>query len=116
MDRVKPITIRDNEKGVEYTLQFNRESVQFTNMQGFRLSDLTDNPEGMLPILFYGAFRMHHKNVSRQKTDDILWNEIAPVPQDFVIRLIDLYCEPRNALIGDETTEEPKNSKMTVEL
>lgn len=114
MDRVKPITIRDNEKGVEYTLQFNRESVLFTNNQGFRASDLTDNLEGMLPILFYGAFRMHHKDVARNKTNALL-DELAPVSQDFVVRLLELYAEPRNALVNDEPTER-KNSNLTVEL
>lgn len=114
MDRVKPITIRDNEKGVEYTLQFNRESVLFTNNQGFRASDMTDNLEGMLPILFYGAFRMHHKDVARNRTNALL-DEIAPVSQDFVVRLLELYAEPRNALVNDEPTER-KNSNLTVEM
>ena len=116
MERVKPIIIRDAEKGVEYTLQFNRESVKFTNMQGFKLSELTDNPEVMLPILFYGAFRWHHKDVSRQRTDKMLWDEISPVPQDFVVRLMDLYLEPRDSLINDEPSEERKNSNLTVEF
>lgn len=114
MDRVKPITIRDNEKGVEYTLQFNRESVLFTNNQGFRASDMTDNLEGMLPILFYGAFRMHHKDIARNRTNALL-DEIAPVSQDFVVRLLELYAEPRNALVNDEPTER-KNSNLTVEM
>ena len=114
MDRVKPITIRDNEKGIEYTLQFNRESVLFTNNQGFRASDMTDHLEGMLPILFYGAFRMHHKDIARNRTNALL-DEIAPVSQDFVVRLLELYAEPRNALVNDEPTER-KNSNLTVEM
>ena len=115
MEKVKPIVIRDNEKGIEYTLQFNRESVLFTNNQGFRASDMTDNLEGMLPILFYGAFRMHHQNVARNRTNALL-NELAPVSQDFVIRLLELYAEPRNALVSDDPEEESKNSNLTVEM
>lgn len=115
MERVKPIVIRDAEKGVEYTLQFNRESVLFTNNQGFRASDMTDNLEGMLPILFYGAFRMHHKEVARNKTNALL-DELAPVSQDFVVRLLELYAEPRNALVNDNPDAERKNSNLTVEL
>ena len=115
MDRVKPIIIRDAEKGVEYTLQFNRESALFTNNQGFRPSDMTDNLEGMLPILFYGAFRMHHKDVSRHRTNQLL-EELIPVSQEFLTRLVELYAEPRNALVNDNPTEERKNPNLTVDL
>lgn len=111
---MKPIKITDSEKGIEYTLEFNRESVIFTNNQGFKASELTDNLEGMLPILFYGAFRMHHRDISRQKTDKMLWEDIGEVSQDFIVRLVELYTEPRNALIKDDA--KPKNSNLTVEL
>lgn len=114
MDRVKPIVIRDNEKGVEYTLQFDFASAKFTNNQGFKISEMSDNIEVMLPILFYGAFRMHHKDVARNKTDALL-QEISPVSQDFVIRLLELYSEPRSVLVSDEPVER-KNSNLTVEL
>ena len=116
MDRVKPIVIRDRENGIEYTLQFNRSSVEFTNSQGFKMSELMDNVETMLPILFYGAFRMHHRNIARSTTDKMLWEEISPVSQDFIVRLIDLYTEPRQALINDDPEAERKNPNMTVEL
>lgn len=114
MDRVKPIVIRDNEKGVEYTLQFNRESALFTNNQGFKPSEMTDNLEGMLPILFYGAFRMHHKDVARSKTNALL-EELLPLSDEFLTRLIELYAEPRQALVNNEPAER-KNPNLTVEL
>lgn len=113
---VKPIELKV-ENGDVYTLEFNRESVIFTNRQGFKLSDFGDNMEEMLPILWYGAFRMHHKNISRQKTDKLL-EDIGGLTGEAAERLIMLYGQPRKSLFRDEdeveTDENPR--KATLQL
>ena len=113
---VKPMGLTDQETGEHYDLEFSRSSVVFTNKQGFKISELYDNMEEMLPILFYGAFRMHHQNVSRQKTDKILFEDLGGLSDAALERLIALYAAPRKALIREEGEDEVKNSKMTVEL
>lgn len=114
-EQVAPIRLHD-ENGDEFTLEFNRESVIFTNRQGFKLSEFSDNMEEMLPVLWYGAFRMHHKNLSRQKTDRLLEN-IGGLTGEAAERLIMLYGAPRKSLFRDEEDEEAENPpKVRLEL
>lgn len=117
-ERVKPLLLTDNETGDKYTLEYSRESVVFTNKQGFKVSEVDDNPEEMIPILFYGSFRKNHKNISRQKTDKILFEDLQGLSPAALERLIMLYGEPRKTLINNtaENGGEPKNEKMTLEL
>ena len=115
---IKPIILTDTDTGDRYELEFSLESVKFTNRQGFKASELQDNPEEMLPILFFGAFRMHHKNVSRAQTDDILLNKLGGLTDTAAARLLELYAAPRNALVRADDADEDaeKNARMTVEL
>ena len=70
-EQVKPIIIHDGENQIDYTLEFNRETIRFAEARGFDIDDVGKYPMSKLPELFYYAFRMHHKNVSREKTDRI---------------------------------------------
>ena len=115
---IKPIVLTDTDTGEKYELEFNLDSVKFTNRQGFKVSELTDNPEEMLPILFYGAFRMHHKNVSRQQTDDMLINKLKGLSDAVAARLLELYAAPRNTLVraDDDGEGGAKNATMVAEI
>lgn len=114
-ETINPIII--TYEGVEYTLEFDNESAVFTNRQGFKPTDMFDNIEEMLPILFYGAFRKHHKNVARLQTDKIL-AEADGLPKSVVNQLMELYAVPRNSLIRDDDTDEEtaKNRKVTFQF
>jgi len=112
-ERIKPIVIRDNESNTEYTLEFNRESVRFAEARGFDIRDLDRFPMTKLPELFFYAFRMHHKNISRDKTDKILFDDLGGMPDGMAERLGALYGVPFNALANDG---EAKNGRMTVEM
>lgn len=120
-DKINPIKIKIEEDNIVYTLEFSRETVIFTNNQGFVRSEFEDRFEEMLPILFYGAFRMHHKKVSRNETDRILNEVLRGLKKDEIFRLLELYLAPRNALIRDDDDEEDddensKNCRATVIL
>lgn len=110
----KPIIFTDPETEEKFTLEFSRESVVFTNRQGFKLSDFNDNIEEMLPILWYGAFRKNHKNVSRQKTDHYLFDVLEGLTDAQATRLIQLYGDPRKALIKNDEEDGKNASKMLV--
>ena len=114
--KVEPIILTDSETGEKYTLEFSRESVVFTNRQGFNVSEMASNSMEMLPILFYGSFRMHHRNISRQRTDKILFEDLKGLSQAAVERLIMLYNAPHKALIHEEEEYDSKNSRMTIQL
>ena len=113
-ERVKPIIIHDGENGIDYTLEFNRESVRFAEARGFDINDVGKYSMTKLPELFFYAFRMHHKNVSREKTDRILFEDLGGMPEGMAERLGALYGVPFEALTNSE--DKAKNSKMTVEL
>lgn len=114
-ERIKPIILHDTENGAEYTLEFNRESIKFAEARGFAIADIDRYPMTKIPELFFYAFRMHHKNVSREKTDRIIfedWGGIGNIPDGLLERLGQLWAEPFTTLKGEET---PKNA-VTVEL
>ncbi len=110
----KPIIIKDPDKGQTYTLEFSRETVKFAESRGFDISDVAKFPMSKIPELFFYAFRMHHKNLSRSQTDKILYEGLGGVPEGLMERLGQLYSAPFDTLILDEGAE--KNGTMTVEL
>ena len=112
-ERVKPIIIHDVDNGIDYTLEFNRETIKFAESRGFSMADVDRYPMTKLPELFWYAFRMHHMNVSRQKTDKIFFEDLGGLSEEVGTRLGELYAVPYNALNGKGTG---KNSKVTVEL
>lgn len=114
-EQVKPIIIHDEENGIDYTLEFNRETIRFAEARGFDIDEVSKFPMSKLPELFYYAFRMHHKNVSREKTDRILFDDLGGMPNGMAERLGALYAAPFEALTNADENK-TKNSKMTVEF
>ena len=112
---IKPIILKFDD-GREYTLEFNRESVKFAESRGFDINELTKFPMTRLPELFYYAFRMHHRNVSRAETDRILLDELGGLPQGMFERLGELYGAPFQALSREATDGDAKNLGVTVEM
>lgn len=114
-EQVKPIIIHDMENQIDYTLEFNRETVRFAEARGFDIDDVPKFPMTKIPELFFYAFRMHHPTVSRQKTDKILFEDLGGLPEGMAERLGALYSAPFMALANNDENK-AKNSKMTVEF
>lgn len=112
-EKIKPIVITDSENGDIFTLEFNRESIRFAESKGFNVEDISNKPMTALPNLFFYAFRMHHKNLSREKVDKI-YDKLGGLTTAMVERLGALYAVPFETLLQDE--EDLKNAKMTVEM
>ena len=110
---VKPIILKC--KDTEYTLEFNRESVKFAEMHGFKIDNVTEFPMTYIPELFFYSFRMHHSNLAKNQVDKIL-DELGTLPEGFITRLMELYVQPFDTLIGNVEGEERKNSKWTVDM
>ena len=111
---VKPIIIKSDTE--EFTLEFNRESIKVAEMRGFKIDEVSSFPMTKVPELFFYAFRMHHKNISRERTDKLLFEELGGIPEGLIERLGELYAQPFEALNIVEEGEERKNSKWAVEL
>lgn len=114
-EKVRPIIIHDEDNQIDYTLEFNRETIRFAEQRGFDIDDVGKYPMTKLPELFFYAFRMHHKNVSREKTDRILFDDLGGMPSGMAERLGALYAAPFEALTNSEDNK-AKNSKVTVEF
>ena len=107
MNEVKPIVVTDDETGMEFTLEFNRESVRFAESRGFKILDVGDYPMTKIPELWFYAFRMHHKNVARAKTDALLYG-LGGIPDGLLERLGELYAAPFSVLTDGQTDENPR--------
>ena len=109
----KPATIT-YEDGLEYTLEFNRKTVSDCEKAGFD-SDLLDKmPMTQMPLLFHYAFKMHHPTISKQRTDEILFDDLGGLSTGLANRLVELYNAALSTLIAEE--KEPKNAKAKVVL
>lgn len=115
-EKIKPLVLTDNETGEKYTLEFSRESVKFAEARGFTIEDSVKFPQTKIPDLFYFAFRKNHRNISRERTDRMLYDDLQGLSTAAIERLLMLYQEPQNALIRTDEDGEPKNARMTVEL
>ena len=113
-ERVKPIVLHDHETGMDYTLEFDRDSVRFAEDRGFDPADVVKYPMTKIPELFFFSFRMHHKNIARANTDHILFDVLGGMPDGMAERLGALYAAPFEALKNSGDTA--KNSRMTVEM
>ena len=115
-ERVKPIIIHDAENNEEYTLEFNRETILFAEGRKFDIDDVGRFPMTKIPELFWYAFRMHHKSMSKQQTDQIFFEKLGfeGVPDGFATRLGELYNAPFTATVGNDNVA--KNPNVTVEL
>lgn len=99
--------LKINYKDNEYTLEYNRRSVEQLERQGFVASEITSKPMTVLPTLFMGAFLKNHRKVKREIIDDIFSN--LTNKQDLVAKLAEMYNEPIEALF-DEPEEDEGNA------
>lgn len=59
-------------EGKDYTLEYTRRTVQQMEAEGFVGEDVEKRPMTLLPALFAGAFKAHHRFVKQEVIDKIL--------------------------------------------
>ena len=97
-------------KGTKYTLEFTRRTVEQMEREGFVADDLKAKPVSMLPTLFAGAFKAHHRYVKPDVIDEIYSKMTNKA--DLIGKLAEMYNEPIMALI-DEPVESSENLTWT---
>ena len=95
------------DKTGEYTLEYNRRSIEQMERTGFVVSDITDKPMTVLPALFAGAFLKNHRKVKRDAIDAIF--DRVSDKQGLIGKLAEMYNEPIEALL-DEPEEDEGNA------
>lgn len=93
-------------EGAKYTLTFSRRTVQTLTRNGFKLDMISEQPAIGIPMLFRGAFMVHHRNIKDSLTDEI-WEKI-PNKQDFIGALAEMFADPINTLLGDPDENDEK--------
>ena len=120
IEQIKPIVLRFADTNQTYTLEFNRATVSFAEKRGFPLTPtngeeiINTRPAEVIPDLFYYAFQMHHKGISKAITDKILFEDLGGLTSEMLERLILLHTLGYETLINGE--EKPKNANLVVEL
>lgn len=108
-----PITLR-YEDGRVYTLEFSRDTVKLTEESGFERNKVSNHEMTQVPLLFFGAFKMHHPEVTKEETDKILFEDLGGLSDALSSKLIALYNEPYESLFNEEG--KVKNPNLTVLL
>lgn len=90
-------------KGKEYTLEFNRRSIEKMEANGFDINTAPNTPVTTIRVLFEGAFLMHHPYVDKRVIAEI-YDEFTN-KQDLLNALIEMYSEPIQALSEDSKSK-----------
>lgn len=97
-------------KGIQYTLEYTRKSVEQMEREGFIAEDIKIKPMSMLPTLFAGAFKAHHRFVKAELIDEIFSKMTNK--GELIGTLAEMYNEPIMALI-EEPAESSENLNWT---
>ena len=97
-------------KGIQYTLEYTRRTVEQMEREGFVAEDIQTKPMTMLPTLFAGAFKAHHRYVKTEVINEIFSKMTNK--GDLIGKLAEMYNEPLMALI-DEPAESSENLTWT---
>lgn len=101
-EKLNPMIITDPEEGREYTLEYNRRSVAKTEQAGFNINELETKGMTMIPLMFWGAFLMHHPYMTKDQTDRILFDCLHGLKAEEMEHLGKLYAASFKTLAADE--------------
>ena len=91
-------------EGKDYTLEYTRRTIRQMEDEGFVANDIDDRPMTLLPALFAGAFKAHHKFVKRDVIDKIY--AAMANKEELISKLAEMYNEPIMSLMDEpEDTE-----------
>ena len=97
-------------KGKEYTLEYTRSTARAVEQMGYKNDELADMPVTMIPLLVYGAFMRHHRDLKQKEMDEIYDNIVGKVGKEgeegFINVLREMYAETANTLMEDTAVDE----------
>ena len=99
-------TITFDYNGKHWVLEFNARTAKEVQQSGFSASDVADKSLVMLPLLWHGAFLMHHRGERAKTIDDMLL--LMGDRMSLFEKLLDMYNEPVEALIDEPEDESVK--------
>lgn len=104
-----------NEK---YILEYSRLTASAIEKQGFVLDELTSKPNIMIPMLVYGAFMKHHRDLKQKVIDEIYANIVNKTGKEgedgFIGVLAEMYAETVSTLTDETAVDEGNAATWTV--
>jgi hypothetical protein len=91
----------------EYTLEFTRRTVKQMEDEGFVAQDIDRKPMTLLPALFAGAFKAHHRFVKQDVIDKIYAG--MPHKDELIGKLAEMYNDPIVTLMEEPDEKAVKN-------
>jgi hypothetical protein len=91
-------------EGKDYTLEYTRRTVQQMEAEGFVTEDVQRKPMTLLPALFAGAFKAHHRFVKQEVIDKIY--AAMPDKDTLISKLVEMYNEPLESLMDEPDTDQ----------
>lgn len=113
--RMNPMIITDPDENREYTLEFSRKTAAKAEQAGLDISKVDSAPMTMIPLLFWGAFLMHHPHMSKDQTDKILFDGLGGMSDQELEYIGKLYAEAFKTLVVTED-EGANPRKMAVKF
>lgn len=107
-EKTKPMVITDPEESKEYVLEYSRRTAIKVEQAGLDLNAIESKPMTMIPLLFWGAFLMHHPHMTKEQTDKILFDGLGGMTEEELSYLGKLYAAPVQTLIATEDKENPR--------
>jgi hypothetical protein len=93
-----------------YDLEFSRTTAGQIEDMGFILEQLSEKPNKMIPLLFYGAFLKHNRGIKRQLVDEIfenLVNKAGEGDENGIIAILaEMYAETVQTLTDSAAVDE----------
>lgn len=94
-------------KGTVYTLEFTKRTVRMMEKsQGFNIDLIDVKPVTYVPMLWRGAFEVHHPRIKDELVNEIYTN--MGNKEELIPQLVKLYLEPINSLFDEPEEEEKK--------
>lgn len=100
-------------EGKDYTLEFTRDTIRQMERQGFVIDEVDRKPMTMIPQLFAGAFKAHHKFTEQDTIDRIY--ALMPDKEKLMKTLGEMYNEPMKSLMVEPDSKSGKNVSWEVE-
>ena len=102
--------LRFEYNGTEYTLEYTRRTVEQMEREGFVADDIKTKPMTMLPAMFAGAFKAHHRFVKPDVINEIY--SMMTNKEALIGKLAEMYNDTLSSLF-DEPAESSGNLTWT---
>lgn len=99
--------IEFDDNGQHYVLEYNRESIEILESQGFRINEMVSKPMTMLPLAFQGLFYKNHKYIKKAYVEDCFnrfKNKTA-----LIEKIGEMIAETYESLTSDNKEDDSKN-------